>query len=98
MAARCIWSDEKPDIPIATGTVLLFSFQSLRDAQPGVPDIGSVGDITGYFWNLAIVAVFTMVLVVWWVIRRGELDKVQIVTAGELEMGGRDRKEVEKVE
>ncbi len=42
-----------PPLPAAT---LLFALPAVRAVQPGVPDVGAVIDVVGFFWNMALLA------------------------------------------
>lgn len=42
---------------IALPATLLFALPSLRAIQPGIPPIGIVLDMAGFFWNMAMVAI-----------------------------------------
>ncbi|KAJ2762004.1 hypothetical protein IWQ56_001522 [Coemansia nantahalensis] len=48
----------RPIIPplLAVPAAMLFALPSLRNIQPGVPPIGIVLDIAGFYWNMALVA------------------------------------------
>ncbi|RUS18822.1 hypothetical protein BC938DRAFT_475889 [Jimgerdemannia flammicorona] len=58
----------QPPIMAATAA-LLFAIVNVRNAQPGVPPIGSLADICGYFWNVALIAVSAFMMTVCWVWR-----------------------------
>ncbi|KAJ7260821.1 hypothetical protein C8J57DRAFT_1338028 [Mycena rebaudengoi] len=47
---------------IATCTGLLFALPGLRSATPGIPTTPTVSDAVGYFWNIALLALSTFVL------------------------------------
>jgi hypothetical protein len=42
---------------IALLTTLLFALPNLRNTQPGIPPIGVYADVTGFFWNMVIIAI-----------------------------------------
>ncbi|KAJ7208934.1 hypothetical protein GGX14DRAFT_543353 [Mycena pura] len=52
---------ERFDI-VAASTALLFALPSLRSATPGIPDTPTVSDAVGYFWQIALLALSTFVL------------------------------------
>ncbi|KAL7747084.1 hypothetical protein RI367_007580 [Sorochytrium milnesiophthora] len=41
---------------LMVGAQALFSLPRLREAEPGVPDIGTFSDVIGFFWNIAFVS------------------------------------------
>ncbi|KAJ7875519.1 hypothetical protein B0H14DRAFT_2715580 [Mycena olivaceomarginata] len=47
---------------VAASTALLFALPSLRSATPGIPDTPTVSDAVGYFWQIALLALSTFVL------------------------------------
>ncbi|KAJ7747717.1 hypothetical protein B0H16DRAFT_915395 [Mycena metata] len=53
--------NERFDI-VAASTALLFALPSLRSATPGIPDTPTVSDAVGYFWQIALLALSTFVL------------------------------------
>ncbi|KAJ3079560.1 hypothetical protein HK102_003697 [Quaeritorhiza haematococci] len=53
---------EPPTIGVATA--MLFALPNVRNAQPGIGDIGSLGDVAGYFWNMVLI-VASVLLLLW---------------------------------
>ncbi|KAI7896758.1 uncharacterized protein EV154DRAFT_584922, partial [Mucor mucedo] len=51
------------------GITTLFALPAVRSAQPGIPDVGCVSDILGYYWNMAIIACSSIAVIMCWVIR-----------------------------
>lgn len=48
---------------LTLGPAMLFALPGIRDAQPGVPEIGCCADVIGFFWNIFITAASTIVIV-----------------------------------
>ncbi|KAJ3079559.1 hypothetical protein HK102_003696 [Quaeritorhiza haematococci] len=40
---------------LGVGTAMLFALPNVRNAQPGIGDVGSIGDVAGYIWNIVLV-------------------------------------------
>ncbi|KAJ7873971.1 hypothetical protein B0H13DRAFT_2348834 [Mycena leptocephala] len=59
---------------IASCTGLLFALPGLRSATPGIPTTPTVSDAVGYFWNIALLALSTFVLMCHaiWHMKHGE--------------------------
>lgn len=51
------------------GITTLFALPAVRSAQPGIPDIGCVSDILGFYWNMAILACSCIGMISCWVFR-----------------------------
>ncbi|KAI9293633.1 hypothetical protein K502DRAFT_293437 [Neoconidiobolus thromboides FSU 785] len=51
---------EVPPPILAIGTSMLFALPALRGSQPGVPFLGCLSDISGFFWCLALIALCSM--------------------------------------
>lgn len=60
--------------PAAT---LLFALPAVRAVQPGVPDVGAVIDIVGFFWNMALLALTSCWLLAAIYVRRREVQQHQ---------------------
>ncbi|EIE91856.1 hypothetical protein RO3G_16567 [Rhizopus delemar RA 99-880] len=54
------------------GITTLFALPAIRSAQPGIPDVGTVSDILGFYWNIAIIACSSIAIIIFWVIRWNE--------------------------
>jgi hypothetical protein len=48
---------------------LMFAFPALRNAQPNVPPIGTLGDFIGFFWAEVIIALCLVTIVGAWLVR-----------------------------
>ncbi|PHZ10404.1 uncharacterized protein RHIMIDRAFT_245502 [Rhizopus microsporus ATCC 52813] len=51
------------------GITTLFALPAVRSAQPGIPEVGTVSDILGFYWNMAIIACSSIAVTMCWVIR-----------------------------
>ncbi|RCH92740.1 hypothetical protein CU098_007531 [Rhizopus stolonifer] len=51
------------------GITTLFALPAVRSAQPGIPDVGTVSDILGFYWNMAIIASSSIAITMCWVVR-----------------------------
>ncbi|KAG1467216.1 hypothetical protein G6F56_004531 [Rhizopus delemar] len=51
------------------GITTLFALPAIRSAQPGIPDVGTVSDILGFYWNIAIIACSSIAVIMCWVVR-----------------------------
>ncbi|KAG1047169.1 hypothetical protein G6F46_004143 [Rhizopus delemar] len=51
------------------GITTLFALPAVRSAQPGIPDVGTVSDILGFYWNMALIACSSIAVIMCWVIR-----------------------------
>ncbi|KAJ7282280.1 hypothetical protein C8J57DRAFT_1554071 [Mycena rebaudengoi] len=62
---------------IAACTGLLFALPGLRSATPGIPATPTVSDAVGYFWNIALLALSTFVLMCHaiWHMRDGKVEQ-----------------------
>ncbi|KAJ3088611.1 Rsp5p-dependent ubiquitination, sorting of cargo proteins at the multivesicular body, partial [Quaeritorhiza haematococci] len=40
---------------IAFSVAMLFAIPNVRNAQPGIGEIGALGDVAGYFWNMMLI-------------------------------------------
>ncbi len=56
--AVTLWFRERKVEPgtIGISTGLLFALPAIRNTQPGAPIIGCIADTSGFFWNMALVA------------------------------------------
>ncbi|KAI8902606.1 hypothetical protein BC833DRAFT_572656 [Globomyces pollinis-pini] len=55
--------DRKVEPPtIAITTSLLFALPAVRNTQPGIPNIGCTVDLAGFFWNMFLVMVSSVLL------------------------------------
>ncbi|KAG2491959.1 hypothetical protein HYH03_009690 [Edaphochlamys debaryana] len=63
------------DIPGFTAT-LLFALPAVRDAQPGVPEVGCIMDVSGYIWNMALLALCCCLLLLRIYAQRNELRRL----------------------
>jgi hypothetical protein len=63
--ASTLWlRDRRVEPPtIAVCASFLFALPAIRNSQPGVPPIGATVDLAGFFWNLALVLISTVVLI-----------------------------------
>ncbi|KAJ1499894.1 hypothetical protein HMI54_009334 [Coelomomyces lativittatus] len=48
---------------------LLFALPTLRNAQPGIPEIGTTFDVVSYFWNIALVAMSSVFIILTFILR-----------------------------
>lgn len=48
---------------LTLGPAMLFALPGIRDSQPGIPLIGCLSDVLGFFWNIFITATSTIVIV-----------------------------------
>ncbi|KAI8880927.1 hypothetical protein K501DRAFT_296163 [Backusella circina FSU 941] len=51
------------------GITTLFALPAVRSAQPGIPQVGCVSDILGFYWNMAIIACSSIGIIMCWIIR-----------------------------
>ncbi|KAJ3084642.1 hypothetical protein HK102_000602 [Quaeritorhiza haematococci] len=49
---------------IAFSVAMLFAIPNVRNAQPGIGEIGALGDVAGYFWNMMLI-VASVLLLLW---------------------------------
>ncbi|KAJ1977581.1 hypothetical protein H4R33_006185 [Dimargaris cristalligena] len=59
---------EIPPQLLTFGTVLLFAFPALRNSLPGVPQVGCLADMLGFFWPLLLVALCTCAILYHWLL------------------------------
>ncbi|CAO3646124.1 unnamed protein product [Cunninghamella echinulata] len=51
------------------GITMLFALPALRSSQPGIPNVGCISDILGFYWNMAIIALESITILICWVTR-----------------------------
>ncbi|KAG0326627.1 hypothetical protein BGZ99_009299, partial [Dissophora globulifera] len=47
---------------LTLGITTLFALPALRETQPGIPAIGCAADVLGFYWNMAIIAISSIVI------------------------------------
>jgi Domain of unknown function (DUF4436) len=57
-------------LPLSLSVSLLFGLPALRNAQPGVPALGALGDYVSFLWAEQIVAVSAVILIWTWLTRQ----------------------------
>ncbi|KAJ1957468.1 hypothetical protein IWQ62_005079 [Dispira parvispora] len=62
---------------VTFGATILFAFPTLRETLPGIPQIGCLVDMMGFFWPMGIVALATCVLSYDYVLRWSPLSKLE---------------------
>jgi hypothetical protein len=70
MALGSALGDKLELVPLSLSVSLLFGLPALRNAQPGVPALGALGDYVSFLWAEQIVAVAAVSLIWTWVWRR----------------------------
>ncbi|KAG0362661.1 hypothetical protein BGZ54_008548 [Gamsiella multidivaricata] len=48
---------------LTLGITTLFALPALRETQPGIPAIGCAADVLGFYWNMAIIAISSIMIV-----------------------------------
>lgn len=70
MALRILFSDRLPEIGLLGFLgALLFAFPAIRNAQPNVPPVGTLGDFLSFFWTELIVVVSLIIVGACWLKR-----------------------------
>ncbi len=70
MAIRILFSDRFPEIGLLGFLgALLFAFPAIRNAQPNVPPVGTLGDFLSFFWTELIVVISLIIVGVSWLRR-----------------------------
>ncbi|KAI9145063.1 hypothetical protein BKA69DRAFT_1172553 [Paraphysoderma sedebokerense] len=70
LAIQTAWRGrEVPPPVLGFPALVLFALPSLRNIQPGVPAIGSVSDVIGFFFNMAIVSVSLISMIICYILR-----------------------------
>ncbi|KAF8927826.1 hypothetical protein BGZ52_004054 [Haplosporangium bisporale] len=63
IAMQVIRSHRMTDEHILTlGITTLFALPALRETQPGIPAIGCAADVLGFYWNMAIIAISSIMV------------------------------------
>ncbi|KAG0373038.1 hypothetical protein BGX24_012252 [Mortierella sp. AD032] len=68
---------------LTLGITTLFALPALRETQPGIPAIGCAADVLGFYWNMAIIAISSIMILMASALRwkqpsiKRELDLVQ---------------------
>lgn len=70
MALGSALGDKLELVPLSLAVSLLFGLPALRNAQPGVPALGALGDYVSFLWAEQIVAAASISLIWTWVWRR----------------------------
>ncbi|KAG0038235.1 hypothetical protein BGZ82_000746 [Podila clonocystis] len=47
---------------LTLGIATLFALPALRETQPGIPAIGCAADVLGFYWNMAIIAISSIMI------------------------------------
>ncbi|KAF9928560.1 hypothetical protein FBU30_002298 [Linnemannia zychae] len=47
---------------LTLGIATLFALPALRETQPGIPSIGCAADVLGFYWNMAIIAISSIMI------------------------------------
>ncbi|KAF9352873.1 hypothetical protein BGX26_009337 [Mortierella sp. AD094] len=47
---------------LTLGITTLFALPALRETQPGIPAIGCAADVLGFYWNMAIIAIASIMI------------------------------------
>ncbi|KAG0209822.1 hypothetical protein BGX28_009928 [Mortierella sp. GBA30] len=47
---------------LTLGITTLFALPALRETQPGIPAIGCAADVLGFYWNMAIIAIASILI------------------------------------
>ncbi|KAG9325402.1 hypothetical protein KVV02_002638 [Mortierella alpina] len=47
---------------LTLGITTLFALPALRETQPGIPSIGCAADVLGFYWNMAIIAISSILI------------------------------------
>ncbi|KAI9292670.1 hypothetical protein K502DRAFT_325692 [Neoconidiobolus thromboides FSU 785] len=53
---------EIPPPILGTSVAMLFALPALRNSQPGVPAMGCISDILGFFWSLVLISIAAVTL------------------------------------
>ena len=84
--ATTLWlrdrSVEPPTIGFCAG--FLFALPAIRNSQPGAPPIGCTVDVAGFFWNMSLVMVSTVLLMVNYIKTRQRECKIMADAASKL--------------
>ncbi len=65
-------------------TTMLFALPAVRNLQPGAPPIGCVSDVAGFFFNMGIVALASVILIWRYTIQDSEIERFASPTSMEL--------------
>ncbi|PNH04475.1 hypothetical protein TSOC_009350 [Tetrabaena socialis] len=83
-AADLVYWRRRPftlEVPAFSAT-LLFALPAVRQVQPGVPDVGAVIDMIGFFWNMVMLAIVCcLLLAAIYAQARTELERLQGLAA-----------------
>lgn len=68
LALKVMQSGKTPEVGMLSWTaVMLFAFPTIRNAQPGVPPVGTASDFLSFFWTEIIVVVALVIIgSCWW--------------------------------
>jgi Domain of unknown function (DUF4436) len=70
LALKVMKSGKLPEVGMLSWTaVMLFAFPSIRNAQPGVPPVGTASDFLSFFWTEMIVVVALVIIGSCWLKR-----------------------------
>jgi len=70
LALKVMKSGKLPEIGMLSWTaVMLFAFPAIRNAQPGVPPVGTASDFLSFFWTEIIVVVALVIIGSCWLKR-----------------------------
>jgi hypothetical protein len=70
MAIGSALGDKMELVPLSLSVSLLFGLPALRNAQPGVPALGALGDYVAFLWAECVVAVSAVGIIWIWLTRR----------------------------
>ncbi len=70
LALKVMKSGKLPEVGMLSWTaVMLFAFPAIRNAQPGVPPVGTASDFLSFFWTEIIVVVALVIIGSCWLKR-----------------------------
>jgi hypothetical protein len=70
LALKVMQSGKLPEVGMLSWTgVMLFAFPAIRNAQPGVPPVGTASDFLSFFWTEIIVVVALVIIGSCWLKR-----------------------------
>jgi Domain of unknown function (DUF4436) len=56
-------------VPLSISITLIFGLPAIRNAQPGVPPVGVLGDYISFIWAEIIVGVSAVIIIWTWLLR-----------------------------
>lgn len=59
-------------VPLSLSVSLIFGLPAIRNVQPGVPNVGALGDFFSFIWAEIIVGVSAIIIIATWLIRSHE--------------------------